>query len=137
MSRFISPLKWQFAKARIATIVGCSLMVISVFLHWLAFYWAGPMGGGGGIGLGIEIEIIGPLALFLALLNSGALFLVRAKLRNAMHVVTGGIGAIGTIALIVSWILAENAMPLWGIFLYFIGCVISTIYGVRELKRPS
>ena len=118
--------------ARIAIIVGCSLMVISVFLHWLAA--AVPWGGV--IVLGIGIPIIGPLALFLALLNSGALFLVNAKLRNAMHVITGGIGAVGTIALIVGW-LTGHVIPLWGIFLYFIGCVISTIFGVRELKRLS
>jgi len=111
-------------------------MVISVFLHWFAFAWAAPYGGGA-IVLGIGIPIIGPLSLFLALLNSGALFLVRVKLRNIIHLITGGIGVVGTIYLIVGWILAENAIPLWGIFLYFIGCVISTIYGVRELKRPS
>lgn len=132
MPQFVLPLEWQFTKARIVAIVGSGLMIVSVFLHWFAA--AVPMAVIAA--LGIQHGIIGYPALFLALLSSGALFLVSAKLRNAVHAITGGIGAVGTIALIVIWMLEENVIPLWGVFLYSIGCIIITVCGVRGLKRP-
>jgi len=130
--KFSSAKEWEFNASRIATVFGVGLMFISVFIPWVTAIGLSAIGIQLGKGLGV-------LFLILALVNVVALFLADQKLEKQVHVYTGAIGILGVI--IVFFVVAQSVGSRLGLarlspgaYLYFIGCMITIIYGLNKPK---
>ena len=130
--KFSSAKEWEFNASRTAAVFGVGLMFISVFMPWITAIGLSAIGIQLGKGLGV-------LFLILALVNVVALFLADQKLEKQVHVYTGAIGILGVI--IVFFVVAQSVGSRLGLarlspgaYLYFIGCMITIIYGLNKPK---